>query len=191
LNRSNPFHVLLALAICLTLSAPPSVQGASGAATEAGRPAEPQIDHISREDIQPPIEINLDVTATENANGESGTADLVLTITPLTESVSVSWEITLPSGLVPMSGQWQGTEAVSMGNQVTKRLTLSVPDGKRYYMYARATLETKSGEVYTRAVSPFIDLGAPDERYPTFIRTDNVRGDVTSFRGIVLKGGAK
>ncbi len=76
-----------------------------------------------------------------------------------------------------------------MGEKLARSISFSIADGGRHYIYARAILETSSGDLYTRAVSRYVDLGAPDVRHPSFVRTDSVRGDVTSFTGIVLEGG--
>jgi hypothetical protein len=122
-------------------------------------------------------------------SGEGGTVDLNLTLAPLTESVRVSWEVSVPSRLSALSGEWDGIVPIQLGERVSRSFSLSVPDGKRYYLYARAILETERGELYTRAVSRYIDFGEPDIEHPSFVRTDPVRGGVMSFRGVQLEGG--
>jgi hypothetical protein len=139
--------------------------------------------------IQPPLEVELDVVRQETLDGESGTADLQLSVTPLTESVRVSWEIVAPPALSTISGNLDGIEPATLGGTISHSLTLSVPDGHRYHVYARAVLETERGERYTRAVSRYIDLGEPDIEHPSFVRNDPQRGAVTSYRGIVIEGG--
>ena len=141
--------------------------------------------------IEPPVQIALDVSHVEETAGDAGTVDLLLTLTPLTESVRVTWEVTLPPALSALSGNWRGSAPVRMGESVSRAFSLSVPDGKRYYVYARAILETVKGDLYTRAVSRYIDLGAPDVDQPPFTRSDPVRGDVVSFRGVQLEGGER
>jgi len=109
----------------------------------------------------------------------------------MTESTRISWEVKVPSELSSLSGNLQGVENVSMGDQATKTLLLSVPDGKRYHVYAKAIIETVAGETFSRAVSRYVDLGAPDIAHPSFVRQDPVRGNVTSYKGVQLEGGAR
>lgn len=147
--------------------------------------------HFCTGAIQPPIEVVLEVTRVTETAGDAGTVDLLLKLTPLTESVRVMWEVSVPSDLSALSGGWDGIVPVRMGEQLTRALSLSVPDGKRYYLTARAVLETERGDLYTRAVSQVIDLGAPDVDNPPFTRSGSVRGDVVSFRGVQLEGGER
>lgn len=180
------FHlVFLAFAVGFILGGPSHLQGFGDEISKVSGAT----GHFCSGAIQPPLEIELEVSHTEEINGESGTAELLLTLTSLTESVRVSWEVTVPSQLSPISGSWEGVAPIKMGERLTRTLTLSIPDGKRHYLYARAILETERGELFTRAVSPYIDLGAPDVAHPSFVRTDAVRGDVSSFRGVMLEGG--
>lgn len=139
--------------------------------------------------IEPPFEVALEVSHLAELDGGRGTVDLLLIVTPLTEPVRVTWEVIVPSPLSVLSGGRDGSSPIRMGEKLERGLTVSIPDGHRYYVHARAILETERGELFTRAVSQVIDLGAPDIAHPPFIRHDPVRGDVTSFRGVVLGGG--
>jgi len=182
LKRLLPFVGFLVFA--LTCQAP--AQGA-----EVGASQNFPADSFCSGALQPPIEIGLEIAQIPDASSESGTAELTLSLTPMTESTRISWEIKAPSALSSLSGNLQGVESVAMGDKVEKTFLLSVPDGKRYQLYARAIVETKAGEIFTRAVSRYIDLGTPDVEHPSFVRTDPVRGNITSYRGVQLEGGAR
>ena len=185
MSRLSAHIVLLAIAVGFMLGAPFHLQGIEGGGTKASEPT----DHFCTGAIRSPIEVELEVSNIQDIDGESGTAEFILTLTPLTESVRVSWEVTAPAQLSPIAGGWEGIEPIEMGEKLTRTLSFSISDGDRHYLYARAILETERGELYTGAVSRYVDLGAPDIENPPFVRRDAVRGDVTSFRGVVLEGG--
>jgi hypothetical protein len=141
--------------------------------------------------IQPPLEVQLEITSLVDLDGERGTAELRFSVTPRTDAVRVSWEIVTPEGLTAVAGNPGGIEPASRDAEISRSVTLAIPDGRRYSVYARAILETTRGELYTRAVSRTIDLGEPDIEHPAFVRTDPVRGAVTSYKGVVIEGGER
>ncbi len=191
MNRIVTTISLLAFFWLVPSNGPSFEKGTWGVTPEGSGQQGPTADMFCTGVIQPPVDIRLEVTRIDEMAGERGVAELLLTVTPLIECSSISWDISLPTGLSSITGQLKGTEAVALGDRKTGAITLSVPDGKRYYLYARATLETETGNVFTNAVSPFIDLGAPEVKYPSFVRIDPVRGDVTSFKGVVREGGGR
>lgn len=177
--------VFLAFTAGCIVSAPLHLSAFQGESSKASG----STDHFCTGAIEPPLEIELEVSNIRDFDGESGTADFLLSITPLTESVRVSWEVTAPAQLSPIAGKSDGIEPVRMGEKLSRSISFSITDGGRHYIYARAILETTSGDFHTRAVSRYVDLGAPDVKHPSFVRTDAVRGDVTSFKGVMLEGG--
>jgi len=187
MTRFLPMLILPVFVVGIALSGPSAGWAFPGSDPQAGWEA----GHFCTGAIQPPIDLALEVSRVTETAGDAGTVDLLLKLTPLTESVRVMWEVSLPPGLSALSGSRDGLVPVRMGEQLTRSLSLSVPDGKRYYLYARAVLETESGDLYTRAVSRVIDLGSPDVTSPPFTRSDAVRGDVVSFRGVQLEGGER
>jgi hypothetical protein len=191
LSRIVTIIALLAFFSMLPLNSPSFEQGLRGEYPESSKPLESHADMFCTGVLQPPLDIQLEVVRLNEMDGERGIAELLLTVTPLIECSHISWEITAPAGLSSLSGQLKGTEALTLGERKTKTITMSVPDGKRYYLYAKATLETENGVVFTNAVSPYIDLGAQENKYPTFVRKDSVRGDVTTFKGVVAEGGGR
>jgi hypothetical protein len=185
LSRLLSHIVLLVFAVGFMLGTPFHLQSMEGGSTKASGVT----GHFCTGAIQSPIKVELEVSNIQDIDGESGTAEFILTLTPLTESVRVSWEVTAPAQLSPIAGSWEGIEPIEMGEELTRTLSFSISDGDRHYLYARAILETERGELYTGAVSRYVDLGAPDIGNPPFVRRDAVRGDVTSFRGVELEGG--
>lgn len=185
----NTYLRLITLTVCvLGLARPGSAIAWSGHPGGNGPEADGM---ICTGAIQPPLDVQMDVTTLADFDGERGTVEFRFSVTPRTDAVRVSWEIVTPEGLTAISGSASGIEPAERDATISHAVTLSVPDGRRHSVYARAILETTRGELFTRAVSRTVDLGEPDIEHPAFIRTDPVRGEVMSYKGVVLEGGAK
>jgi len=184
----NRYLRLITLTVCvLGLARPGSATARSAHPGGNG----PEADLFCTGALQPPLDIQMEVTTLADQDGERGTVELRLSVTPRTEAVRVSWEIVMPEGLATIAGSASGIEPAERDATISHSVTVTVPDGLRRSIYARAILETTRGELYTRAVSRTVDLGEPDIEHPAFIRTDPVRGDVMSYKGVVLEGGAR
>ncbi len=144
--------------------------------------------------VSVPLEIQMEVqNVIENQGGaqeKGGLVEVLLDVKPLLEARELSWHLELPAGVKTYSGpsNWTGSVAAEEGASFV--VTLSVPDGKEYYVDAVGEYEAVTGAAVRKAVTLKLDLGeAEPPANPSFIRVDETGRKVVTYRGNTIGGG--
>lgn len=125
-----------------------------------------------------------------DAQDRGGLVEVMLSVKPQLDIREIAWRLELPDGVKRHSGpdRWSGT--MTGGQTASFIFTVSVPDGKEYYIDAVSEFETMSGVRMRRAVSLEVDLGTPEPPLnPSFIRVDESGRRVVTYRGLSTEGG--
>ncbi len=140
------------------------------------------------ESIQPPIDLKLSLLSVRETD-EGGEAIVKLSVKPMIEVPGVRWEVEIPEGLTLKSGRtsWEGD--LSVYEEKSFELALSVPDRKEYELYCRVETVLANGDSLKRGKTLRIDLGREDEETSSFERVGADGRSVTSYRGESGKGG--
>jgi hypothetical protein len=144
--------------------------------------------------VQVPLEMTLDIhNVIENQGGaqeHGGLVEVQLGVKPLLETKELSWHLVLPEGITTYSGPDSWSGMVSKDQIASFVMTLSVPDGKEYYVDAVAEYTSDAGASVRKAMSLKMDLGeAEPAAHPSFIRVDERGRSVVSYKGNVTGGG--
>jgi hypothetical protein len=144
--------------------------------------------------VQIPLEIGMEIqNVTENPGGgqeKGGLVEVLLSVTPLLEAKNVTWRLELPAEVKSYSGPADWSGIVGKDQTASFVFTLSLPDGKEYYIDAVGQYEAVTGAMVRKAKSLELDLGTPEpEANPSFIRVDETGRKVVSYRGTTLGGG--
>ena len=141
-----------------------------------------------------PLEIDMSVqNVIENQGGaqaKGGLVEMVVSFKPLLDTEDFSWHLELPEGVKVNSGPDSWTGLVARDETASFVMTLSVPDGKEYYIDAVGEYAATTGAQVRKARSLKVDLGEPEPpANPSFIRVDETGRRVVSYRGNVIGGG--
>ncbi|MFQ6104607.1 MAG: hypothetical protein ACE5OP_09985 [Candidatus Glassbacteria bacterium] len=141
-----------------------------------------------------PLELGMEIqNVIENQGGgqeRGGLVEVLLNVKPLLESESLSWHLELPGGVKTYSGPESWSGIVGKDQTASFVFTLSVPDGKEYYIDAVGEYEAETGASVRKAVSLEVDLGEPEPpANPSFIRIDEKGRRVVTYRGNTIGGG--
>jgi hypothetical protein len=141
-----------------------------------------------------PLEIVMEVQGvTENDGGaqeRGGLVEILLSMKPLLESRAFSWHLELPSGVKAYSGPSSWTGVLGKEETASFVVTISVPDGKEYYVDAVGEYEAESGARVRKAKSLKVDLGEEEaQSNPSFIRVDESGRGVVTYKGHTAGGG--
>ncbi len=136
----------------------------------------------SGESIQPPVELELSLLSVRELE-EGGEAIVELSVEPVIEVPGVRWQVEIPEGLKLKSGRrsWEGN--LSIHEEKSFFLTLSVPDRKEYELYCRVETTLANGDALRQGKTLRINLGREDEETSSFKRVGADGRSVTSYRG--------
>jgi len=136
----------------------------------------------SGESIQPPVELELSLLSVRELE-EGGEAIVELSVEPVIEVPGVRWQVEIPEGLKLKSGRrsWEGN--LSIHEEKSFFLTLSVPDRKEYELYCRVETTLANGDSLRQGKTLRINLGREDEETSSFKRVGADGRSVTSYRG--------
>jgi hypothetical protein len=153
-------------------------------------------DHHSQNDpyVNVPLDIEMEVqNVIENQGGaqeNGGLVEVLLSVTPRLDATDLSWHLEMPAGMKSYSGPANWSGSVAQDQTASFVLTVSVPDGKEYYLDAVGEYATATGGQVRKARSLKIDLGeAEPPANPSFIRVDENGRSAVTFKGNVIEGG--
>jgi len=166
----------------------------SSASEEMARVQEASGDWTNCSRVQVPLEMTLDIQSViENQGGaqeKGGLVEVQLGVKPLLEANEFSWHLVLPEGVTAYSGPDSWSGMVTKDQTASFVTTLSVPDGKEYYVDAVAEYTSDAGAEVRKAMTLKVDLGeAEPPTNPSFIRVDETGRSVVSYTGNVTGGG--
>lgn len=144
--------------------------------------------------VQIPLEMSMEIqNVIENPGGaqqNGGLVEVLLSVKPLLEGKNLSWHLELPRAVTSYSGPSEWSGIVGKDQTASFVFTLSVPDGKEYYIDAVGQYESATASRIRKARSLELDLGTPEpDPNPSFIRIDETGRKVVSYRGRMLGGG--
>lgn len=122
----------------------------------------------------PPLEVQFIVTD-EPVIGEETV--LVLTVTPLVDTPQLTVRVHLPEGLTLVSGDEEWAGSLKRGEAKEVRVTIRVPDGRRYEVIGTAAAEFPDGARFSRSASLLIHLHRTTEKPAPLPRTQTGRGE--------------
>jgi hypothetical protein len=193
--KSPPF--ILALALIVVVGFFVMRSGSTEAVVTTGEEvSNVHADHGSPNDpyVEVPLDIDMEVqNVIENQGGaqeNGGLVEVLLSVTPRLDATNLSWHLEMPAGMKSYSGpaSWSGT--VAKDQTASFVLTVSVPDGKAYYLDAVGEYATATGGQVRKARSLRIDLGeAEPPANPSSIRVDETGRRAVTFKGNVIEGG--